>query len=236
MEGTTAMKTWTWRSEWAPLSILAAMLAAAAWVWPQVPERMPVHWNLQGEIDRYGGRFEGVLLLPLVAVGIYLLLLVLPRFDPGRENYAHFRKAYSTIRIALLAFLAALYAATLTSALGHAVPIGPAITPLVGALLLVIGLVLGKLRPNWFVGIRTPWTLSSKRAWTRSHRLGGWLFAALGLATLGTSLIDAAAASLVLLWGGVVLAVTVLVHSYLVWRTDPDRVPPAGTLPAEDAH
>ena len=229
------MKTWTWRSELAPLSILAAMLAAAAWAWQRVPLRMPVHWNLEGEVDRYGGRVEGVLLVPLIAIGIYALLLVLPRFDPGRDNYPNFRKAYLTIRVALLLFLAALYGGMLATALGHAVPFGLGITPLVGALFVAIGLVLGKVRPNWFVGIRTPWTLSSKRAWTRAHRLGGWLFTLLGLATLGVSLIDAAAATLVLVAGSLALAVIVLVHSYLIWRTDPDRVPPAGTSPADDA-
>jgi len=228
------MKIWTWRSELIPLSILAAMLAAAAWGWGRMPERIPVHWNLDGEIDRYGGRFEGVLLLPLIAVGTYLLFLFLPRLDPGRDNYARFRGAYLTIRVAILVVLGAVHAAVLAGALGREVSLGRGITPLIAALFVAVGLVLGKVRPNWFVGIRTPWTLSSKRSWTRSHRLGGWLFTLVGLSTLAASLVGAAAATAVLLAGGVATATVVLAYSYLVWRTDPERVPPAGTSPAEE--
>ena len=106
---------------------------------------------------------------------------------------------------------------------------------LIAALFVAIGLVMGKLRPNWFVGIRTPWTLSSKLAWTRSHSLGGWLFTALGIAALAMLAVDREAALVVLVVGGSALAITVVAYSYIVWRSDPNRVPPAGTSPSEDA-
>jgi uncharacterized membrane protein len=229
------MKTCSWRSEWAPLSILAAMLAASAWSWSHVPGRMPVHWDLQGQADRHGGRIEGLLVLPLAAIAIYFLFLVLPRFDPGRDNYPRFRGAYLTIRLAILLVVAALHAALLASAQGIEIPFDRGMTGLIAALFVAIGLVMGKLRPNWFVGIRTPWTLSSKLAWTRSHSLGGWLFTALGIAALAMLAVNRAAALLVLLVGGGALAITVVAYSYVVWRSDPNRVPPAGTSPSEDA-
>ena len=75
-----------WRSDWPQWIILAGMFLAGAIAWPRVPDQIPVHWNINGEVDRYGGRFEGVWLLPLVALGIYFLLRVIPRFDPGRAN------------------------------------------------------------------------------------------------------------------------------------------------------
>ncbi len=231
-----AMKrTWSWRSEWAPLTLLAAMFAATAWSWSKVPERIPVHRDLSGEVDRYGSRAEGLLTLPIAGIAIYLLFLVLPRFDPGRDNYPRFRGAYLTIRIAVLALVASLHAAMLAAARGVEVSLGHAMPGLVAALFVVIGLVLGKVRPNWFVGIRTPWTLSSKLSWTRSHRLGGWWFTVLGVVTLVVLLVDLAAALVVLLVGGGLLAVTVVAYSYFVWRSDPDREPPAGTSPSEDA-
>jgi uncharacterized membrane protein len=94
--------------------------------------------------------------------------------------------------------------------------------------------VLGKVRPNWFAGIRTPWTLSNKRAWTRSHRLVGWLFTSLGGITLLLSLLDRAAALFFLFAGGFAAVIAVLVYSYAAWRSDPDRVPPARTSPTEE--
>ncbi len=225
---------WSWRAEVPPLLVLFAMFAVTVWAWDRVPERMPVHYDLAGEVDRYGGRFEGLVLLPLVTVGVYLLFLVLPFFDPGRANYPRFETAYRVLRSAIVLFLAALYGAMVASALGHELPIGKPMTLLVGALFLVFGLSMGKIRPNWFVGVRTPWTLSSKLSWTRTHRLAGWLFVASGAGTLALALVSTPAALIFLLASGLLLVFVVVIYSFVVWRRDPDRVPPAGTSPAED--
>jgi uncharacterized membrane protein len=173
--------------------------------------------------------------LPLAAIAIYLLFPVLPRFDPGRDNYPRVRGAYLTLRVAILLVVAAVHAALLASAQGIEIPFDGAMAGLIAALFVAIGLVMGKLRPNWFVGIRTPWTLSSKLAWTRSHILGGWLFTALGVAALAILAVNRAVALLLLLAGGGALAITVVGYSYIVWRSEPNRVPPAGTSPSEDA-
>ncbi len=223
-----------WKSEVPQWIVLGAMFAGAAIAWPHAPGRIPVHWNLSGQVDRYGGRFEGLLALPLLALGLYVLMLVIPRIDPGRANYARFRGAYNAIRIAVLAVLAVLYLAIhLWVRTGH-VNIG-AIAPLtIGAMCVLVGGVLGKIRPNWFVGIRTPWTLSSKVSWVRTHRAGGWAFIALGLATIVATFVSPRAAFWVMLAGIVVTGVGLVVYSYLVWRQDPDKIPPAGTLPADE--
>jgi uncharacterized membrane protein len=99
---------------------------------------------------------------------------------------------------------------------------------------LVLGNFMGKIRPNWFVGIRTPWTLSSKLSWNKTHRAGGWTFIVVGLVAI-------AAAFLAGGWGiGIFLGTTMVgviglaVYSYLVWRNDPERIPPAGTGPGEE--
>lgn len=83
-----------WRTEWPHWAMLAAMFLLAAVTWRSAPDRLPVHWGLGGEVDRYGGRFEGLLGLPTLALGLYLLLRWLPRIDPGRANYAQFAGAY----------------------------------------------------------------------------------------------------------------------------------------------
>jgi uncharacterized membrane protein len=94
---------------------------------------------------------------------------------------------------------------------------------LLGVLFSVLGSVLGKVRPNWFVGIRTPWTLSSTRSWDKTHRLGGRLFLACGIATLVCGLVRPASGVSVML-GTILPSTLVLVaYSYLVWRDDPDR-------------
>jgi uncharacterized membrane protein len=123
----------------------------------------------------------GLAFIPLVALGLYALMLVLPWFDPGRRNYASFAKPYALLRTAIVLFLGVLYAGTLVAAHGRTINMMAFIMPALGVMFLVMGNVMGKIRPNWFVGIRTPWTLSSKQSWNKTHRLGGRLFMALGL-------------------------------------------------------
>lgn len=104
----------------------------------------------------------------------------------------------------------------------------------VGVMMVLMGSVMGKIRPNWFVGIRTPWTLSSKSSWVRTHRLGGWLLVALGLALAAAAVVSSRAAVAVLIGGPAVTTLWLVVFSYLVWPRDPDKVPPAGTWPADE--
>jgi len=98
-----------WRIELPQWIVLAAMLTMAAVTWTGAPDRIPVHWNIAGEVDRYGGKFEGLLAIPLLAAGVYLAMLLLPRIDPGRANYARFQNAYATIRISVLVVMAVVY-------------------------------------------------------------------------------------------------------------------------------
>jgi uncharacterized membrane protein len=222
----------SWRNEWIHWLLLAAMFGAAAITWPTAPDRIPVHWGIDFQVDRYGGRFEGLLGIPLEALALYALLLFIPRIDPGRANYERFGGAYRLLRLSLTVFLAALYGVVLLGIHGRTVNMAAAVPLLLGFLFLLIGNLLGKIRPNWFVGIRTPWTLSSKLAWTRTHRAGRWLFIAGGLVLIAMAFLQKAWVA----WVGVGLlvawAVGLAVYSYLVWRSDPDKTPPAGTLPA----
>jgi uncharacterized membrane protein len=94
--------------------------------------------------------------------------------------------------------------------------------------------IMGKIRPNWFVGIRTPWSLSSKLAWTKTHRVGGWLFIVLGLGIAATAFIKSEWAVSVVLITAIGGSLALVVYSYFVWRNDPNRVPPAGTSPAPE--
>jgi hypothetical protein len=110
--------------------------ALAAWTWEGAPERIPVHWNAAGEVDRYGGRLEGLLLLPAIALVVYLLMLFLPRIDPGLANYASFVGTYNVIRFTVLGLLAGLYGWTHLVLRGRAVAEVHVIGPLIAGFLL----------------------------------------------------------------------------------------------------
>jgi uncharacterized membrane protein len=203
----------------------------AAWAWSRLPDKIPVHWNVHGEVDRFGGKFKGLLVFPLTSLGIYALTLILPVFDPGRLNYRNFAKAYNAIRVAFVVFMGLLYTVMLLVAFGHSISVNTVVMLMTAVLFVVLGNFMSKIRPNWFIGVRTPWTLSSKLSWDKTHRLAGWVFMLMGAmfavvavfpsgwVLLGTLIIDG------------VLVIWIIVYSYLVFRSDPDRRPPAGTSP-----
>ncbi len=221
-----------WQTELPQWLIIAAMFVAAAVLWPTTPSRVPVHWNASGQVDGYGGRFEGLLLMPLITLSIYVLLLVIPRFDPGRANYAQFAGPYMVVRYLVLALMGCIYVFTLLAIKGHQFDMTRVIVGVIAIMFIVLGNLLGKVRPNWFVGVRTPWTLSSKRSWVRTHRLGGWLFALSGVLLLVLAIVGIGASMMWVMLGilGVLVAVLV-VYSYIEWRNDPEKTPPSGTLP-----
>ena len=211
--------TWSWKRETPQLLILVAMFVAGALRLPTAPERMPLHWNLAGEVDRYGGKLEGLFLLPLIALLLYGLLLVLPRLDPHRDNYASFAGAYQLLRLVLLLFMGLIYGALLWGG----APMPNVVGLLVGALLLVVGLVMPRLGMNWFAGIRTPWTLSSKLSWEKTHRLGGRLFVLAGLLMMVGSQLAGPWLWRLMAPTLAVAVVAPVLYSYWVWRGDPER-------------
>src|SRR5262249_3103011 len=135
-----------WRSEWLHWLLLAAMFGAGALSWNAVPQRIPVHFDLNGVPDRWGGRFEGLFVLPIVALVTYLAFLLLPRLDPLRANYDAFARAWQTIRFAVLILLAAIDLMIDLAIRGWAVRPMVVIPLLLGPFLIVVGNVLGELR------------------------------------------------------------------------------------------
>ena len=225
----------TLRGELVQLLPIATMFAVAAFCWSRVPDRMAVHWNLQGVPDGFAGRISGLLLLPMVSLAVYLLTLCLPWLDPGRANYQNFAGAYNAIRISVTLFLALIYMVMVLTALGYQINMTTVVGLGMGALFVVLGNVMGKIRPNWFVGVRTPWTLSSKISWTRTHRLAGWLFIAMGLLAAAWGLFQTPWMFGLMLAVDAGCALVIVVYSYVVYRKDPLHTAPAGTSPGTDA-
>lgn len=222
------------RGELVQLLPVAAMFAAAALCWSHVPDRIALHWNLHGEADRFGGKFSGLLLLPLISLAVYLLTFLLPLCDPGRANYRAFAGTYNVIRLSIMLFLSSVHAVVVLIALGYRINIMTVVGVGLGVLFILLGNAMGKIRPNWFVGIRTPWTLSSKKSWTKTHRLAGWLFVVMGLFAAAWGIVPTVWMLGMMLTVDGVSFLAIVVYSYLVYRKDPFSTTPAGTSPGMD--
>jgi uncharacterized membrane protein len=217
-----------WQRELPQWILLWGMVALAAFTWDAVPDRLPVHWNLAGEADRFSGKAEGLLALPAIALVIYVLLLVAPKLTATTLD--RLGGIYTGVRIGVILMLAVLYGLIVLSVRGYPIDMTRAATVLVGALLEAIGAVMGRMQPNPVMGVRTPWTLKSRASWDASHRVGGWLFMGIGgLLMLG----GLTGIGLLMLAGIVVLlvgAIALVIYGWWICRSDPNRLPPGQTL------
>jgi uncharacterized membrane protein len=183
-----------------------------------------MHWDAVGHPNGYGNAFFAFLLFPALTVAISAGLAFLPSIEPRRRNLQMSARAYTAVWISLLLLMAAVQAAIVFSAIspGTTEIVARLVPAAVGVMLVVVGNYLGKVRSNFFFGIRTPWTLSSERSWNKTHRLGGRLFIAVGLIAAATSIFPYV--GFVALVGGVTVVVVILcVYSYREWSRDPAR-------------
>lgn len=216
------------RIELPQLALIAATFVLSAFAWPAAPDRVPMRWDFSGEVVGYGGKVEGLLLAPSIMLGAYGLLLFLPRIDPRRANYERFRWPYLIMRLATVAFIAVIHGVVLLSIWGVEINIAALIPLLVGIVLVVTGNLMGKIRPNWFFGVRTPWTLSSKRSWVKTHRLGGWVYVLIGFSWIGAAVAGRDWAFYLALAATIVGSLFLILYSYLVWRQDRGGEAPDG--------
>jgi uncharacterized membrane protein len=163
--------------------VLAAFVLAGA-LYSRLPDMVPTHWNASGTADGFTPKPWGAFVLPLTMLGTYVVLLVLPAISPRGYGFARFAGTYETFQSAILGFLLLITAAGLIAASGVRLAMDRVVYAAVGLLFIVLGNVMGKVRKNFFVGIRTPWTLASDEVWLRTHRLGGVLFVLGGLVLL----------------------------------------------------
>lgn len=206
------------RREWPVLVFLLLSFAAGLWAYPRLPEMVPGHWNMANEVDRYLPRFWGAFGLPLLAAGIYVLMLVTPLIDPKRENYSRFGAAYRVIRWGIVLVLLIEQGVILAAGLGFPVNVGMVVEGSISLLFILMGNQMGRIRFNYFVGIRTPWTLANEEVWRRTHRLGAWAFVLTGLVGLVATFLPAPFNAWVFFGAlGTALVGTVL-YSYLIYR------------------
>ncbi|MCL6476916.1 MAG: SdpI family protein [Peptococcaceae bacterium] len=207
------------RRDWLAVLLIITSLITGVLVYPHLPDLVPSHWNVQGQVDRYSSRLWGAFGLPLMTAGIYLLMVLVPRIDPRRENYARFRGAYRLFKLALTAFFVWVYAIILTNAMGRGIPVDRAVVTAMGLLFMVMGNYMGQLRYNYFVGIKTPWTLASEEVWQKTHRFSARLWVVSGLAVAISGLLLGGQKALVIIVAALGAAVVVpLVHSYVLFR------------------
>lgn len=166
----------------AVLIVLGVAISAAAY--PRLPEVVASHWDANDQVNGYMSRFWGVALMPLITLLMALLFITIPAIDPLKDNIVKFRPAFNTFIVLIVAFMLYIHILTLGYNLGYAIRISLAMIPGLGLLFVFAGVMMSQARRNYFIGIRTPWTLANDTVWDETHKLGGKLFIAAGILSL----------------------------------------------------
>jgi len=211
------------RSRWFGLVIAALALIVSIWAYPQLPPTIATHWNVRGTADGFSGRATAVLIMPLVIIGLTGLFNVLPKLDPRRANYAKFIDTYWLIANAVILFILIGHGMIVATGLGYPVKIDRFMPIGVGLLFIVLGNFLTRVEPNWFIGIRTPWTLSSDTVWRKTHRTGGWLMVVGGFVLAASVFLPHGAFLPLLIAAILIVAVIPVVQSYVLWKREQSK-------------
>ncbi|MDZ7642846.1 MAG: SdpI family protein [Woeseiaceae bacterium] len=204
------------RAELLSWFFIIATIGMAGYFWPMLPDPMPSHWNVQGEVDAWMPKFWGVAVLPIAAIGLYLLFKAIPYISPKGFRTDAFREVLNIFQVTLVAFTALIALLVFLEATGTDVAMEQTVMAATGVLFLIIGNYLGKVRKNFFLGIRTPWTLASDEVWSRTNRVGGYAFMLGGIVMIVGALTDLRPDWIIGV--AVVVAVYPVLHSYLLYR------------------
>ncbi|HKY98101.1 MAG TPA: DUF1648 domain-containing protein [Gemmatimonadaceae bacterium] len=207
--------------KWIPAALIIAAVVISIVAYPDLPERMPTHWGANGEVNGWSSRLWGAWMVPLIMAAMWLLLRAIPHIDPRKANYEKFAGMYDAFIILILGFLLVMHGVVVAAATGSDVKMDKIVMPLVGVFIAAMGFLIPRAAPNWFIGIRTPWTLTSDESWVKTHKLGGPLFVALGLVMALSSLIAPEQAIWILVAAAIGIVIFLFIYSYRVWKADP---------------
>ncbi len=208
------------RSRWFGALVAALAAAVSVWAYSRLPATVATHWNLQGTPDGYSSRVWAAAVMPLAILALTGVFNVLPKVDPRRENYAKFLDSYWLIGNAVLAFAGLAHVLILANGLGYTVQVDRLIPVGVGLLFAFLGNYLTRVEPNWFIGVRTPWTLSSDAVWRKVHRTAGWLFVIAGLVIAAGAFAPRRAFVPLFIVAIVAAAGIPVMQSYVLWKRE----------------
>jgi len=201
------------------ISIILVSFGVGVYFYPLMPERIVSHWNSNGQVNGYTSKFWGLFLMPIISTIMFLLFLLIPKIDPFKANVDKFRKYFDRFILAIIIFFFYVYILTIFWHLGYRFNFVGFLIPALSLLFYCAGILIQNAKRNWFIGIRTPWTLSSDDVWDKTHQLGGKLFKAAGIITLLGILFQTLAIYFVLI-PILCFSLYLIIYSYLEYQKE----------------
>ncbi len=185
---------------------------------PKLPDRVPTHWNAAGEINGWSNAFQGAFLLPIIMVALFVIFFILPKIDPKKNNYRLMDKTYWLLAMVMTFYFCLIHLGSLGIALGYINNMPGIVTIGIGLLFVVLGNYFGKIKPNYFVGIKTPWTLASEEVWNKTHRMAGPYWVIGGLAVAVAGFLPQIWSMVIIIGVLCIIVVAPIAYSYYVFR------------------
>ena len=207
------------KTEVIALVIIAISFLIGIYFYNRMPDMMASHWNARGEVNDYMSKFWALFLMPLMSLGLFLLFLVVPKIDPLKQNIEKFRKYFDTFIVLMLGFLFYIYLLTIFWNLGIRFSMIQLMIPAMAALFYYCGILVENAKRNWFIGIKTPWTLSNENVWNKTHKLGGKLFKSAGIIILLGIVLESYAPYFVLV-PILFVSIYLVVYSYIEYQKE----------------
>ncbi len=203
------------KQEWPLLIIVALPFMYLAYTWPQLPEQVPLHWNMKGEIDRYGSKWELLMIPFLLPVLTYLIFLVVPNIDP-KDKLNKMGKKLGSIKFLLTTLMSILALFIIYSVKNASLANPNYIVLLIGVLYVILGNYFKTIKPNYFIGIKTPWTLENETVWKATHQLAGKMWLVGGIIIVLSSLLADKQTNFILFIAiTVIISMVPIAYSYL---------------------
>jgi len=204
--------------------LILLVILAGVILWSRLPDPIASHWNEADQVDGYMGKLWGTFMVPAMMIGLTLLFLAIPLIDPLKKNIAEFRGWFNIIVVMFNLFMAFVHGLMLAWNLGHTgLRMSVAMVPAIGLLFILIGLFMRKAKRNYFIGIRTPWTLANDTVWEKTHKLGGKLYITAGILTM-LSLLFPEKAIVILMVSILGASFISIFYSYLVFRQEEKKI------------
>lgn len=208
------------KKEWYLFLLILVMFLSGIALYSRLPDQIPIHWNIEGEVDDYASRFWGVFMLPFTNLLVLLTFTFMPLLDPRKENYPKFSRSYRAIKAITVVFFAVLHFLVLAFALGYELDISRIVVVGAALLFIVMGNYLPKVKHNYFVGVRVPWTLASEKVWKKTHRFAGKLFVISGIIIFLSIFVSEIIRFWLIMICALVTSLASMVYSYLVYRQE----------------
>ena len=205
------------KSTIAVLAIILISIAIGIYFYPKMPSKMASHWNINGEVDGYMPRFWALFMMPIISIVMFFMFIIIPKIDPLKKNIKKFRKYFDAFIVLIIVFLMYIHFLTLAWNLGYKFSMNLMIPPAIGILFYYCGILIEKAKRNWFIGIKTPWTLSSDKVWNKTHKLGGKLFKLAGIISILSIFIPKYSFWFVII-PAILFSIYIIVYSYVIYQ------------------